>query len=699
MAGPTKIATPAGGGIQSIQDLYNLINGESTVTSGGSSTVSGGTTTKTESGAFSQDAMNAMLKSALESSQGLASVAGGQRTAGGYSSATNRLLVNDLMTRSAAQIAQLNQTKTTTVSAPDVTTSAAPKTTTVGGVTPGGVATGAGYLAALNALEKTGSMDWLKKNIFGDTAAATATPSAAGTVVADANEVGPMVGTGGAGKPGETAVGGYDVYTPTIETPSAAYDAYVPVEEAPAPTYDAPMVGPNENVYDKLEFADGGLVGKHPMVQMADGGSVKKQLGSMVGTQSNIVIDPRKGLIGGAGGTNPDGTPIVANVGSNTGSGGGSGSSGIYDSSRGNTYGNAGVVDRTGTDSSSTQSINAGAKALGNAGKGLQAFGAIAGDKTAGKMGQTLGIASAIPGLMGVADRVTAGTATKNDLGFTSNVIGRVANLAENPALRDVATLGNLAASKTPGQLAFNVADLASKGVLSKTKGVADALMTGSLSSTVNAVASFNPMTAAYNAIAGFFDAASLGDVANNTRAALDPNSSVQLGDVFSNMGSTVVENERTNIVSNDPTSTDVQVDMANDTATATGVDPLDALMNVTDAFGTSDGSRDTSTGYGPSSPDYSGDRGPGGSSGTTGGVEVADGGLISNLVTPGNNAGQVQGPGTTTSDSVNAKLSKKEYVLPADVVEMIGVDNLDALIKKYHVPAEVQKLRNFART
>jgi hypothetical protein len=55
---------------------------------------------------------------------------------------------------------------------------------------------------------------------------------------------------------------------------------------------------------------------------------------------------------------------------------------------------------------------------------------------------------------------------------------------------------------------------------------------------------------------------------------------------------------------------------------------------------------------------------------------------------------GDVTGPGTGISDSIPARLSHGEYVLPADVVEKLGVDKLDAMVAKYHVPAEVQKLR-----
>ncbi len=48
---------------------------------------------------------------------------------------------------------------------------------------------------------------------------------------------------------------------------------------------------------------------------------------------------------------------------------------------------------------------------------------------------------------------------------------------------------------------------------------------------------------------------------------------------------------------------------------------------------------------------------------------------------------GLVQGPGTGTSDSVPAMISKGEYVLPADTVAALGKDKLDAIKDATHTP------------
>lgn len=56
-------------------------------------------------------------------------------------------------------------------------------------------------------------------------------------------------------------------------------------------------------------------------------------------------------------------------------------------------------------------------------------------------------------------------------------------------------------------------------------------------------------------------------------------------------------------------------------------------------------------------------------------------------LLTLADNA-PVQGPGTGTSDSIPARLSAGEFVLPADTVRKVGVKSLRDLIEQTHVPS-----------
>lgn len=50
-------------------------------------------------------------------------------------------------------------------------------------------------------------------------------------------------------------------------------------------------------------------------------------------------------------------------------------------------------------------------------------------------------------------------------------------------------------------------------------------------------------------------------------------------------------------------------------------------------------------------------------------------------------NGGHISGPGTGTSDSIPARLSDGEYVIPADVVEKVGVEFFDMLRNELHTP------------
>ena len=59
--------------------------------------------------------------------------------------------------------------------------------------------------------------------------------------------------------------------------------------------------------------------------------------------------------------------------------------------------------------------------------------------------------------------------------------------------------------------------------------------------------------------------------------------------------------------------------------------------------------------------------------------VKKADGGALNA------DGGLTHGPGTTTSDSIPARLSKGEFVVPADVVAALGTQHFQKLIDKYH--------------
>ena len=329
---PVSLIPQANSGISTIQDLYNLINGTTTTTSGG--------TTVTNEG-LDQAGMNAMLTNALGSSTGLAAVSSGQRAAGGYGSSVNTMLTNDLLTRTAGQIAAANKTTTTTT--PD-------KTVQTGGATVAGTAKSAGFLAALQQLSNTGSSFAQTKKLLGlGTSDNPTTPAvgSAGTNVAAPTATSPM-GAPNVG-PQQTGVDVNSIVAPadtSTTSPTADVATTTPVgDQTPATPVTSvdPAPAPVDTSSDDTEipmqegggYADGGLVRRgggsksgpiNPILGAAmrprgyaDGGLVsKKVLGVLGANQFNSVIDPLESLAGivGVGGNPVDssGNPIGQSV-------------------------------------------------------------------------------------------------------------------------------------------------------------------------------------------------------------------------------------------------------------------------------------------------------------------------------------------------------------------------------------------------
>lgn len=94
-----------------VAELLKLFTGKGNTTT--TKDYSDGFTETTQKG-LPPEAMQALIKTAMEGSQGLASVAGGQKSAGLYNSSTNQLLVNDLLARITGQAATLGAPTTVT---------------------------------------------------------------------------------------------------------------------------------------------------------------------------------------------------------------------------------------------------------------------------------------------------------------------------------------------------------------------------------------------------------------------------------------------------------------------------------------------------------------------------------------------------------------------------------------------------------
>lgn len=126
--------------LASLQIGTNIFKGSSS-----SETTSGGTETKQT--LMSQDAVNAMLAQILGGTQGLASVTSGSKNAGLYNSSTNQLLVNDLLSKSAAQVALASSPTVSTKSPTTATKVTPPQMSGLGALGTIGMSIGGNILA------------------------------------------------------------------------------------------------------------------------------------------------------------------------------------------------------------------------------------------------------------------------------------------------------------------------------------------------------------------------------------------------------------------------------------------------------------------------------------------------------------------------------------------------------------------------
>lgn len=152
-----------------VAELLKLFTGKGNYTTTKEST--SGFTETTQKG-LPPEAMQALIKTAMEGNQGLASVASGQKAAGLYNSSTNQLLVNDLLARITGQAATLGAPTTVTRTPTNRTVTQTQSTPALGKSLPalaamslgkGGIDQLLGYGSKANSLYNKGKdmFDWL----------------------------------------------------------------------------------------------------------------------------------------------------------------------------------------------------------------------------------------------------------------------------------------------------------------------------------------------------------------------------------------------------------------------------------------------------------------------------------------------------------------------------------------------------------
>jgi hypothetical protein len=261
-----------------------------------------------------------------------------------------------------------------------------------------------------------------------------------------------------------------------------------------------------------------------------------------------------------------------------------------------------------------------------------------------------------VTGSFGQSDGDNPGVNFNQGMGDFSKGVSFLGALTGNSALSGVGAVSKIASEDSFTSAGLDVANIATKGALGQAVGLYNAVDNPGVTSGVNAAAAFNPISRLVNM---GLNVAGLPSLGSQVSTAVANNMS---GDPLDNM--LAINN---NFGANQDKSTVPNAGAAVGSDVAT---PAPASQSVGMDVG-SGASTDTSN-------SGEGDSGGGGGSYA--------------------NGGEVDGPGTSVSDSIHAQLSDGEYVLPADIVKMIGVDNLDKILADHHTPAAVQKLRSFAR-
>lgn len=174
----SELPQRSGVDLQGVSSLANLFLGKTTNTQNGGGVSTTGTRTVSES--VDPAAVKATVDSILSGTQGLAAVSSGQRRAGLYNSSTNQLLTNDLMARTAAEASKLNKSTTTRINEnqADNRTITQQQQAPISGSTAGAGAAILGGLSLLPPEVKRGILSRIGVNTGGPAAAIGSTESA-----------------------------------------------------------------------------------------------------------------------------------------------------------------------------------------------------------------------------------------------------------------------------------------------------------------------------------------------------------------------------------------------------------------------------------------------------------------------------------------------------------------------------------------
>lgn len=687
-------------GIKDLNDLYSLIAGTKTSGGGGTQTTtsSGGveyggsstfqdayTDTQTENSDVTttseshidQAGLDAMLKNILEGTSGLAAVSAGQRGAGGYNSSVNTLLTNDLLARAAGQVAQNNKTSTSNVKTNNtltrnvgartsntITQREIPSTTntvvTDKADTKVGGNTALGYLmGGMSAYEK------LKKLKLFDSDGTKLTSDNNPTSVAYRNEM---------DKASDAA---YNSNSNAVTTDfgTSATDQAVGAGYTSFASNDLHNFGDANLSVDNYDYAGfSGLDAFSGFDNFGDFGS----LDSMPVFDNDVwgSTGDFDYLFGADSGF--DWSSGLSDLGFNLNE--------VDWSGLGNfSFADGGLVGKSAMKQHFAKQVPMKPKGYADGGRVLDETGAPV-------KRQNNVLASQSNTILDPRSGVTGG-----QLGYNEANMGQYAPVATSTAvdpnyakqvkvnpITQASNTGSGGMSKEEAMarvqeiIAAKSEESAKQG---KEGGSAADAVSGNISSNPSATAQSFAIDTALSVIGLISPPAAAAITAG--KAAFSIMSLLSKPDVEQ---SQPLDTAAISEAVNSQTPVD-------DGTTQSIQDTIDDQVSES-AAGNGDGS---GTGTNGSAGDANGGDGgtgaTGDGSGSGGGTaSAADGGLIASLMSEEPTAGKVVGAGSEIEDKVNAKLSPNEYVLPADVVDALGIDNLDKLVKKYHTPAAVQR-------
>lgn len=628
-------------GIGTLSGVANLaglfLGSNSTVTnSGGTTTVteSGGTTTMTQQESVSQAAVDALVNSILSGTQGLAAVSSGQKGAGLYNSSTNSMLVNDLIARSAAEGAKLNKTTTnTTVTSPTTRTQVAPQTTSTT-VTPAKInpITAAGALAGLQMIPKDVKNSILKG--LGIKTAGTAAASSASSSDDLSTKVAAPSGNGDFGYDQST---GAAVGTDGLSQAIGGLSAYNDFSESPLD------FGPQQ-VTDDSSF----ISSISDFLSTSDTSAVDSVIDSVTSLADTDIIDTAADFFSG-------GADVVD-------------AGDIFDDFSWD-FADGGLVSKTGQKKAmgehAAKKIQRKGFADGGyiANTGLRRVSDIAATgKAAGIGAQSIGQArqgiAAPTRVLNAPGKIVSATgqsAQSASQAAQSSEPDQSSDSPENVGIGEVSGLAN----------ALGVSQGVAKGGMSAL-GMALGSPLGALGGIANARDNNQAVKSAGLTVLGMVSPGlAIGAKVADMLGLFGGGSGKDMG-TESPFGGMSVNSG----MGPQSTTADMQ---------SLGTDPLGGTSpdfsgpttgTETDAYGGSNSDSSSSNGA------DTGSTGAGSSSGSSVGGNYKSG-------------GEVNGPGTGTSDSIPVNLSDGEYVLPADVVKALGIDTLDNIVARIHKPAK----------